>query len=178
MFLDKFLDNKAQSGTIFRLLIDAIIMMAVLIIIIATLNYFNDFKRDVSKTKFVELVGAVVEAPSGQVIKSSNLFFSKGLEYSSDDLQELSHYPASCFSFQTNLTSAEITGGGTESLGGGTGISFKNDVETTVYAMCEVIEDSDCPAGCSGEPQEDYCDLVDCCNIECLFSFGKIIQSS
>ncbi|MDD4251113.1 MAG: hypothetical protein PHX27_02885 [Candidatus ainarchaeum sp.] len=124
------LDVKGQSGAVFRLMVDAIIGLVILLIILSVLTYFESVRIDVSKAEFISIVQSAVETPNGSVVASKTLVFVSGLGFSASQLQSLTNYPADCFKFQSNLGSVNI-------IADGKMVEFKQNVETKVYAKCE-----------------------------------------
>jgi hypothetical protein len=122
-------EEKAQSGTVFRLMIDAIIGLVILMIILSVLGYFQSLRVDVSRAEFVSTVKAATETPDGRVVSSERLIFLKGTTFSSDQLQYVTNYSSDCFEFQTSHATVEIFAGGKMA-------EFKQDIETMVYASC------------------------------------------
>jgi hypothetical protein len=133
-------DEKAQSGTVFRLMIDAIIGLIILMIILSVLGYFQSLRVDVSKAEFVSTIKAATQTPDGRVVSSQRLVFLKGTTFSSDQLQYVTNYSSDCFEFQTNHSSVEI-------FASGKMVEFKQDIETILYARCRPGTD-DCVIFC------------------------------
>ena len=152
-----FKENKAQSGAVFRLMIDAIIGLLVLAMIVYTLTYFNSLKIEVSKAEFSNLIKSTVDAPNGKIVESGTLIFSKGEMYDSITLSTMTGYSSTAFTFQSNL--------GTTEIGSGQYIKFNQSVECKVYARCITIPGAVCTEG-----------DTTCSEIECLISFGKKIE--
>jgi hypothetical protein len=150
-------ERSAQSGAVFRLMVDAIIGLVILMMIISALNYFNGLRIEVSKAEFAALIKSAVSAPNGKVVPSGSLIFSQGEMYDATTLSAMTGYSATAFTFQTNLGSAEI--------GSGNHITFTQPVECKVYARC-IATGAKCTEG-----------DTECSEIECLVSFGKAIQA-
>jgi len=160
-FKNNFLqENKAQSGAVFRLMIDAIIGLVIFAMILSTLAYFESLRIEASRAEFVTKVQAAVQSPNGAIIESDGkLFFLKGNGFNTIQLRDLTGYPKECFSFESNLHFVDITD---------VSVEFEQNVEAKLYVQCSTTNDV-----C------DYDDPdTDCCEIECIVSFGKPIQSS
>jgi len=149
------LENRAQSGAVFRLMIDGIIGLAILLIIISALSYFQVLRGQADNEKFYSLVKSATESPNGKVFSEKNLLLPPG-GFSSISIRNKTNIYEGCFDFQSNLVSAKITGDDVEV------ITFTTGVETNVYAQCDLGED------CTDEAQE-------CCKVTCVISFGKRI---
>ncbi len=151
MFVKNFvLDDRAQSGTVFRLMVDAIIGLVILMIILSVLGYFESLRVDVSRAEFISTIKSATEAPDGRVVSSGILIFVKGTGFSASQLQSITNYPAESFEFQSNVGFAEV-------LGNGKIVQMKQNIETRVYARC--VPDSD--------PN---------LRIRCVISFGRRLE--
>lgn len=153
------LEQKAQSGPVFRLMIDSIIGLAILAMILSTLSYFNYLKVQSSFEEFNNKVISAINSPNGRVIESNGtLFFLEGTGFTSVGLEELTAYPAECFSFESNLSVIEISPinqGSAKMLG---------NIETRVYFRCN-----------STGQIFDYETGIGC-DIECVISFGRKLE--
>jgi len=133
------IDNKAQSGAVFRLLIEAIIGLAILLMIVTSLMYFNSLKVETSKAQFAETVKIAIQTPTGQVISSDELDFVKGTTFSASQFQGSFSVPAECFSFVSNLTVVTIS----EQT-----ITFNQNANAKTYARCVLNDSYGCDIGC------------------------------
>ena len=158
-----FGEDKAQSEAVFRLMIDGIVGMAILLIIISSLSYFQELRVQASNAKFFSLVESSINSPNGNVFVEKKLSFVKGGSFSAVKLQREYNIPLKCFDFETNLSYAKIIGQDS-GTGAGKGIEFTQSVETNVYAKCELSNNS-CDV-----------DATDCCELNCVFSFGKKLK--
>jgi hypothetical protein len=148
------IDDRAQAGAVFRLMVDAIIGLAILAIVVYMLTYFNGLRREISKQQLYEVAGYAVNSPNGKVFMSDkDLLFSEGDGFSSISMSNATSKPADCFTFESNLSAADV--------GSGSYVSFRNSVEAKVYAKCWLTGDS-CASGAE-----------DCCIQQCLISIGK-----
>ena len=156
-FIKKVLPEQgAQSGAVFRLMIDAIIGLVILAMILSTLSYFNYLKLQSSLDEFNLKVISAINSPNGRVIESNgNLFFLEGTGFTSIGMQELTAHPAECFSFQSRLGSVLIEGIQDRSA------KIINNIETRVYFRCETASFA-----------HGYCD------IECVISFGTRLEDT
>ena len=150
-------EQKAQSGAVFRLMVDAIIGLVILLMIISSINYFNSLRLEVSKAEFTALIKSAVDSPNGKIVESGNLVFSAGDIYDSVTISFMTGYPKDCFRFQTNLAFTET--------GSGRYIKFGQPVDAKVYASCRATGEE-----CSPDDE-------DCLAIDCLISFGKKLEA-
>ncbi|MBT7241658.1 MAG: hypothetical protein HN878_04155 [Candidatus Diapherotrites archaeon] len=150
------LETRAQSGAVFRLMIDGIIGLAILLIIISALSYFQALRVQAANDKFYSLVESATNSPNGKVFVEKNLLFTPG-GFNTISIRNKTNIFEGCFEFQSRLVSAKIIGGEGEA----STVTFANVVETNVYAQCN-------PEG-SGCPIDDQ----ECCDMKCIISFGK-----
>lgn len=151
-------EQKAQSGAVFRLMIDAIIGMVILTMILSTLNYFTYLRFQTSIDEFNLKIISAINSPNGQVIESNNaLLFSRGTIFSNVEIQEMTAYPAECFSFETNLTFIDVGSQGEY-------VEIIENTETRVYFRCESTGFS-----------YDF-ETQTGCDVECVISFGRRLE--
>lgn len=155
-FRKRILNEKGQANAVFRLMVDAIIGFAILMIIISALSYFNELRIKTSLSEFNSLVESAVNSPDGKVVESNYLVFSKERGFSASTMESITGVPSSCFQFTTNL--------GFVDTGDGSYVDVKQNTETKVYSQCQ-------PATISS-----YCINPAGCEICCLISFGKKIE--
>ena len=72
------LETRAQSGAVFRLMIDGIVGLAILLIIISALSYFQALRVQAANEKFFSLVESATNSPNGKVFVEKNLLFTQG----------------------------------------------------------------------------------------------------
>jgi hypothetical protein len=151
-------ETSAQSEAVFRIMVDSIVGLVILVIIMSCIAYFDGQVISQSRTDFQSAVRSAVNSPDGSIIKSQTLSFAQGSAISSLDLQEWFNYPADCFSFQSTYPSIEISADQKNAR-------FIRRLQVIVYAKCT-----------SG----DSCNINDpqnsCC-INCLVSFGNEIKN-
>ena len=146
-------ENKAQSGAVFRLMVDGIVGLAILLVIISALSYFQALRIQASHEKFFSLVKSATDSPTGKVLVEKNLLFVPS-GFSTITLRDKINIYEGCFKFKSNLTSANINEDGSK-------IDFVNNIETNLYAQC-TLNGNKCYSG-----QEE------CCEFMCIISFGK-----
>jgi hypothetical protein len=147
-----FLGEKAQSGMVFRLMIDGIIGLVILGIIISAIGYFEGIRIETSKSNFYSLVKNASESP-GVVLESENmLLFVEGTGFSNQEMMNLTGYYEDCFEFSSNRSATKVGGEGKR-------IDIERRIETPVYVYCW------------NEDGFEY--GTNNCPIECEISFGK-----
>ena len=148
------IDNRAQAGSVFRLMVDAIIGLVILILILSTLSYFQSLQVSVSRAQFISIVEASIQTPNGKVITSDGtLSFVKDEAFTSSMLNGITGYPSKCFTFKGSKSFADIP----EKEHA---ITFRQNIKTNVYGQCVVDPDVDL------EYQSEEC------SITCIFYFG------
>ncbi len=150
-----FKDEKAQTGTVFRLVVDSIIGFVILLIIFSTITYFEAYRINISLTEFNSIVVSATELPDGTVLSSERaLAFAGGTGFNANHLQEITGIGADCFSFQSTIGSIRIN----ESQFDSDSVEITGRTDARVFAKCF-----------PSQYQDD-------CRIECVISFGREIQ--
>ncbi len=156
------LENNAQSGAVFRLMVDAIIGLIIMAMVLSTLSYFNYLKVQSSFEEFNRKILAGVNSPNGNVIESNgNLFFLKGTGFTTLGLQEITAYPAECFSFESNLSVVKIST-----------TNSHND-------SAQMLENTDARLFVRCDPSNEIYDFDSQtgCELNCVVSFGKRLEN-
>lgn len=159
----KEMDNRGQAEAVFRLMIDSIIGLAILIIILGALSYFQDqaIRQSVDDLKY--LVQSASSSPDGTLLQSkTDLSFKQDYFVDATTLQGWTGVSAKCFSFQTRAGLAQIN---TE----GTLATIPRTLSTKMYAKCTPSSNA---AFC--DPKNEPQSAADCC-FSCIVSFGKTI---
>jgi len=149
-------EERAQAETVFRLMIDSIVGLVILVIILSSIAYFNEQVIIHSKTELMLLVQSAASSPDGEILASEDLSFAQGFAVDSSDAQVWTGYISDCFRFDSRYSSVEISSDFRKA-------EFLQNLQTKVYAQC--VSQSCNPANQKNE----------CC-IDCLISFGKQIQ--
>jgi hypothetical protein len=159
-------DQYAQSETVFRLMIDSIIGLAILIIIVSAINYYNEQSCQQSIQDLIELVKSSAHASNGAIIPSSgDICFSKGSGIDALDAQLWTNVSENCFRFQSlGSVAAKISPDEKK-------IDFTQNLKTKVYVQCKpsLTVDSCDPSVPAQTPEA-------CC-ITCTISIGKKIEN-
>ena len=154
-------EQRAQAEAVFRLMIDSVVGLAILLVILSALNYFQNQVVIQSKADLFSLVKNAVNTPTGIVLKSGELTFSNGFvvdPYSLESAVNLSH---NCFLFQSKGGSVILSNEGRK-------IEFDHRLELIVYAKCSL--NSDC------DPYVEPDSFNSCCT-QCIVSFGSPLES-
>jgi hypothetical protein len=136
-----FLENKAQAGAVFRLMIDAIIGLVILASILSTMAYFEQQQVSLALREFETLLTSAVNSPDGTIIESENLIFMKGTTYTTRSFEAMTQHPRECFFIQGGIGSLKV-------MGDGESIEFLQRTQIKIYAKCEV-QGGNCPYYCT-----------------------------
>jgi len=146
-----FKENNAQAGAVFRLMVDAIIGLVILLTILSALSYFEQQKISVGLKEFESVIYSAVNAPDGKIVESGGLSFLKGTVFTSTGLEVATGYKAECFNFQTGVTTIQVSD---------SAVRILQNIDVKVYAQCQ--PSIDCDSDCL------FC---------CMISFGKRIEN-
>jgi hypothetical protein len=160
-FRERFLlaEERAQAEAVFRLMIDSVIGLAILLVILSALQYFQGQVVVQSKADLISLVQNAVNTPTGIVLKSGELTFPNKFSIDGVDLQTWTNLSANCFKFNSR---GSIMLSDDEQK-----IEFTQSLKTIVYAQCFT------QVGCDPYTVPD--DWSSCCN-QCTVSFGVPIS--
>jgi len=154
------MEERAQAEAVFRLMIDSVIGLAILLVILSALNYFQGQVVVQSKADFIYLVKNAVNTPTGIVLKSGELTFPNKFSVDDIDLQTWTNVSANCFEFQSRSSSITLSGDNKK-------IEFNQNLKTIVYAQCFSNQ------GC--DPYIVADNWAACCK-QCTISFGVPIE--
>jgi hypothetical protein len=135
-----FLENKAQAGAVFRLMVDAIIGLVILVAILSTLSHFEQQQLALSLREFESFLTSAINSPDGKIIESPVLTFNKGTMYSTRSFEAMTQHPRECFFIQGLSGSIRITDDET--------VEFLSRTQVKIYAKCET-SGGDCPYTCT-----------------------------
>lgn len=91
--------ERGQEFEPFRLLIGAVFALAVLVIIIGAINYFEDLRLDVSRQRFMEGLNNAVKQPNGTPLEIAGIQLQAGKKYTSLEISKVVNIPDECISF-------------------------------------------------------------------------------
>ncbi|MDD5148421.1 MAG: hypothetical protein PHH08_03065 [Candidatus ainarchaeum sp.] len=146
-------NESGQAFDVFRLLIGAIIGLAILVIIISIIQYLESWKVDVSKKLLADGLYNAVQTPNGEVVVRKDLTLRKGDIFSRGNFAEQSGVKWDCLELLvSNIGAFELRN---DSI-----IEIKQGILTTVYFQCfkKPASNPDC---------DPYC----------LVSFGKALKN-
>src|SRR3989344_1411113 len=135
-----FLNERGQAFDAYRLLICGIMGLAVLLIILGAINYFEGLRVDVSRQRFFDGLGNAVNQPNGELLEMSGLYFAKGERFSSLSLAKQTGIEEQCLEFIDN---------GGLSFDVEPGLVKVNDyILADVEAKCSTNQIASCASGC------------------------------
>ena len=147
------MNSNGQAFPVFRLLIGAIIGLAILLIIISIIGYIENWKFDVSKRMVYEGLNVAIETPNKELVIRKNLTLRKGSVFSTRSFSTDSSLDTGCITLQSsNLSVFEHNNIPV------TAITMAQNFVTDVYYQCQ-----------KNDPAYALCD------IHCIVSFGKPI---
>jgi len=156
------LDNKGQAEAVFRLMIDSIIGLAILMIIIAAIGYFDELRFIQSTSDFKQLIKDAVNSPDGTMLSAKELTFKSGTGFSADDFELFTVVNRKCFSFSSSFSSVEVSSDAQSVL-------FKQRLITTVSARCVP---NTLASTCNSSVSAELTSPSECC-FNCEIYFGK-----
>lgn len=151
------MNESGQAESVFRLMIDSVIGLAILLIIISSIGLFQDYAVKQSKADLTTLIKNATNTPDGQILASRELNFQKGFGVDSFDAQDWTGVAEKCFSFESQLASISVSSDGKRA-------EFSNNMNIKVYAKCSPAESCD-PLNPGAQ----------CC-FRCVVSLGTKIQ--
>ncbi len=149
--------NKGQAFASMELVIASIMALALLLIIVGLIAYFNQITESASQRAFKDAVVSAVNSPNGAVVKTSDdLILSKGI-IAPQLIADYGNIPRDCVSIKSSPVNSAFA-----MRDNGT-VEIVNTVKTVVFLRC--VLGSDYGAGTN-------------CAESCLVSIGEPITVS
>jgi hypothetical protein len=151
------MNNKGQAGAVFKLMVDGIVGLVILVIIFSLLMYFDSLRYANARSEVRDIVQTAYNNPTGIVVSQQK---NEKLPFLKDEFFFGSHFAASlnsdkeCFVFITNSPAIEILSNS---------IRFNQNLNSFVSAKCNTLSGASL----------DYVGCSSSCNICCAVSFGK-----
>ncbi len=145
------MNQKGQEFSAFRLLIDAILVLLILVIIIGILGWVTSLRFQISEKRLYDGFDKAVNSPDGKTVVEKNIMLRKGSIYGAGAFEKPG-VPKKCIKFQRlDLAALQLLGE--------QHIEIREDIQLDMYYSCiRNLEGREC---------SEECDL--CCKI----SFGK-----
>ena len=151
------MNQQGQGEDVFRLLIGAVMGLAIMVIIISVINYFAALQQSVSEERLYDGFKIALENVTKQ--ESPDMKIEKGVRlpestYTSQGFAAIANFNEECIEFQ-GTKSFELIGDSTKEFGGADAIHVKKFMELDIYYKCfSYAVNTNCP-------------------IYCIVSFGK-----
>jgi len=152
-------EESAQAEAVFRLMIDSVIGLAILLVILSALSYFQGQVVVQSKADFISLVKNAVNSPTGIIMKSGELSFPDKFSVSTINLENWTNLSRYCFELKSR--------GSIFTNGDQTRTEFSQALKTVVYVSCESMF--------TCNPRIVPTRESECCE-HCIVSFGLPIN--
>lgn len=147
-------NQQGQSSDVFRLLIGAIMGLAILAIVLGIVQVVEQQKFTLSQVRFYDGFEAAVNRPFSDFsptafVKQQDLFFKKGDTFTALGLSKQFKVSKSCIVFFSGNSDVHPFPNQP-----GTGVQMLSQVQTTVYFRCGY------PSGACADPDNPlYCEL-------------------
>lgn len=145
------LNSKGQSFAVFKLLIGAIVALAILSIIVGIISYFDNIKIQISEKRMIDSLVSAANAPE-QVVKAEKLSFNKGASYSKKVFGNAVNISEECISFDADGSAFDNSSGNA--------VIIVNNSQADVFVKCVPSTDASFNVSCTGQ-------------LSCNISFGK-----
>ena len=153
----KGLGSRGQAFEAYRFLIAAVIALAVLVIIVGVINYFDQKRQDISFDNLYTGWQSAVSSPDGKVIQVAGLSFKKDTRFGKVQFVKLVNLVEDCVQFDANPAT------GFQLINGDETVEVQTSVQGNAYIQCT----TDPPSGFTSNSA---------CFAYCLISFGKSIS--
>ncbi len=148
--------ERGQSFEAFRVLIAMVIALAVLVIILGVIGYFDLVRQKVSYDTLYSSWKSAVDSPNNEVVPVKGLFFTKGTRFSKTQFSRQVSLDNECMAFEADTS----IGYSFE----GEAIEVTSSILGSIYMQCNI----DNTVGAVGNSS---------CFVYCLISFGKAIPT-
>ncbi len=143
------MNSRGQEFAGFRLLIDAVMVLFILVIIIGILTWVDSQRFTISEKRFYESFSKAVNSPNGQVVVEKNMSFSAGSYYLNGAFA-IPGIPKECITFQAlNLRSIDLGEDGKY-------VGIEENVVLDVFYRCQRLFDEDCDIKCEISIGKDF----------------------
>jgi hypothetical protein len=155
------MNQSGQAFEAYRVLIAMVLALAVLLIIVSTITYFDKLREKVSLETLYSSWKSAVDAPNGKVILARDLFFPAGTRFSRSQFSKQVSLDESCLQFDAEkATGFTLNDSDVEHPY----VNVASSVGGNVYMQCYSNNDN----GIVSDP-------IGSCYAYCLLSFGKLV---
>ena len=140
----ELLNQRGQGSDVFRLLIGAVMALAILLIVLGIVNLVGEEKFKLSRQRFFDGFSTAHDSPDGlSPVEREKLFFNKHEIFTSDSLARQFQMQPQCIQFFSEHPRAS-------SFPGYSGIEMLDQLNLTVVFSCESNgPNQDCPIQCT-----------------------------
>jgi len=159
------MNQKGQEFEVFNILVGAVLALAILVIIISIITYFEQIKLDSSIQSIQQKLTNAAQSPDGSVFVSKDVIIPADYSFNSKQFSLILNIDEECieFDFPHDLTSIYYPNSPERNV-----IAFNKRIQTNFFVVCQSRNDGvlyfsdyslmQCPASC-----DEFC---------CLASFG------
>lgn len=155
----KGMGQKGQAFEAYRVLIAMVLALAVLLIIVSTVTYFDKLREKVSLETLYSSWKSAVDAPNGKVILARDLFFPQGTRFSRTQFSKQVSLDEACLQFDAEKAAGFVLN---DSDLDNPYVTLPSSVVGNVYMSCQTTNFI-IPPGPTN------------CFAYCLLSFGKLV---
>lgn len=156
------MNQRGQAFEAYRLLIAMVIALAVLVIILSAVAYFDDLRRKVSQDTLYASFKSAVDSPNGKVVQASGLAFTKDTSYSRTQFARQSNLDEACIQLDAENDFGFLLNENTPDK---PFVRVTSTIQGSVFFQCQT-SNFIIPPG------------PDNCFVYCLISFGKTIDNA
>jgi len=138
-----FFDSKGQSGAVFKLLIGAVIGLAIIGIIYSIISIMNNQKTYLNEAVFSNNIKMAMKNPTGKDYWINNFTFRKDRVLSKKSLSEQTSLATGCITLEKD-NSAPSSVISTDNL-----FSFTKEVIVDISVKCTAGDAEGCPINCT-----------------------------
>ncbi len=135
------MNQSGQESTVFRFLVEAVMALAVLLIIVSAIRYFEEKRIEISKQRLLDGFSNAFQSPNGDVIERTELAFEQGDVITSGALAKHVRMQADCIALIARESSAI-------SVTSQQSIVFNQPATINVYSRCERTFGTICDIQC------------------------------
>ncbi|GEM_PF-4955484 len=146
--------QRGQAFPPFHFLISAVLGLAILVIILGIIAYFESVRFGLSQERFTQAVDRALANPTGETISEEKVLFRGGESFSSRTFASPRGMDDSCFELQARETGFVV-------LESASLVKIQKNTELDVFYQC--FTRTECAASA----------LASACDKCCIISFGK-----
>ena len=142
--MHNILNSKGQAGSVFKILVGAVVGLAILGIIYSIILVMNNQKTYLSSEVFSNKIMMAMKNPTGSEYKIDDYSFSAGSVLSKAWLAEESGLAKECITLINTLNNKDVLSDNPDNANY---FSFKKDSIVDIGILC-IVGDEDCPIEC------------------------------